>query len=743
MNRLLIKKAALNLLFVCISGTSFSATYYIDPNGNDATGNGSIGNPWKSLRKATQTVTGAGNIIHVNPGTYFETQESFLAVGVSIEGAGNALCIIKGEMTGQFSTLLSLDSPNDTNGNQSVSGITLDGQYVNETNFKTWIGLFVTGRSNVSVYNCKIINFSNRGVVFDGNDANDPIYDPGHYATGNKFYNNTVLNSAENNGNFGTGLLNIGAQMGMEIYGNTMIQDQRPDFKNGWPIKPWNNGWLKGVKIYNNTLTKASYKGTFPGQNGDWDFCIELINIEGLEIYNNTIQGSIDLNFSRKGAYAFSAWIHHNTLGRTPANSNFESGIVLEFRTEHMLIENNTLNNVSSGVQFNTRSVNNDGGFPDPGGGVPTGGFSYLLNNTIRNNLFSNLYYGNGSGTAAGVIILSESGNDEQVNGLNIYNNTFVAKTGSAPITCIDFSNQENGNATNVNVRNNIITGFTYTWLAGSFPNTAMTSVVVTHNDSYNNGSGNAPVWPAGSPSNYTYNNNLSVNPLFISPTDFRLQATSPVIDKGIDVGLPFTGNAPDMGYYEFNSGPPLPVSLKEFSVKAVDNKHLLQWKTATELNSDHFVIERSDDGSTYHPLGRINAAGYSVSELSYQFSDAQPSGGVNYYRLVLVDRSGNTQYSKVVSITYNEPSQIALNYLQLSSSSGTVIAKISCNKAAPAMLLITDMNGRTVTRIALQLQKGLNLFTKNIPQLATGIYYVTILYEGETTGKKVFCENQ
>ncbi|HAO45684.1 MAG TPA: hypothetical protein DCQ97_02080 [Chitinophagaceae bacterium] len=719
------------------SGSSSAATYYIDPNGNDATGNGSIGNPWKTLRKATQTVTAAGNTIHVNPGTYLETQTSYLAVGVNIEGAGSSLSIIKGEMTGQFSTLLSLDSPNDVSGNQGISKLTFDGQYVNATNYKTWIGIFVTGRGNVSVFDCRIINFINRGVIFDGNDADDPIYDPGHYAVGNKFYNNTVLNAAENNGSFGTGLLNIGAQMGMEIYGNTMVQNQRPDFTNGWPIKPWNNGWLKGVKIYNNTLTKAPYKGTFPGQNGDWDFCIELINVEGLEISNNTIQGSIDLNFTRKGAYSFGAWIHHNSVGRTPVNTNFESGIVLEFRAEHVLIENNVLNNVSSGVQFNTRSVNNDGGFPNPGGGTPAGGFSYLLNNTIRNNLFSNLYYGNGSGTAAGVIVLSENGNDEQINGMNIYNNTFVAKTGAAPITCIDFSNQENGNASNVNIRNNIVTGFTYTWLAGSFPNTAMSNVVVTHNDAFNNGNSNTPVWPGGNPVAYTYNNNLAVNPLFVSSTDFRLQATSPVIDKGIDIGLPFTGNAPDMGYSEFNSGPPLAVTLLSFTGKNAGNRNLLQWITGRETNNDYFSIERSANGRNFEAIGRINAAGSSTSETTYYFTDNNPLDGINYYRLAIIDRAGRLENSRIIAVSNGENGSAAIVSATLSSSSSMAIIQIASPSAQQAGLAIIDMNGRLLLNTTIQLQPGINSISRSVPALPVGIYNIRLVTPATTDVKK------
>jgi hypothetical protein len=530
-------------------GTTPTGTYYISPNGNDATGNGSATSPWKTLYKATSSVTTAGSVIKVKAGTYTETQKSNLAKAVSIIGDGAATTIIKSAVTGQWSVLLTLDSPQDTNGNQEIAGITLDGQYVSETNNKTWWAILVGGRSNVKIHDCKIINFRDRGVVFDGNDATDPHSDPGHYATGNKFYNNTVLNSAAGTGNYGGGLLNIGGQQGMEIYNNTMIQDQRVNFKNGWPIKYWDEGWLKGVKIYNNTLTKASYKGTYPGQNGDWDFAIEFFNISGLEIYGNTIQGSIDLNYNRKGTYAYSAWIHDNTINHATLNPNFESGIILEFRTESILIERNVINNASSGVQFNTRGVNNTGG-NNPESPAPAGGYSAITNAIIRNNLFSNIYQGNGTGTAAGITVISEGTDDPQIQGMSIYNNTIVAMPGDAPYIGIDLTSMPRGNGSNISIRNNIVQGFRDSWLKGSSP-TRLTGVTVTHNNAFGNGSSNAPSWPGGNPGSYTYNNHTAVNPMFMSANNFRLQAGSPCVNTGVNVGLTYLGSAPDRGYSE------------------------------------------------------------------------------------------------------------------------------------------------------------------------------------------------
>jgi hypothetical protein len=51
--------------------------------------------------------------------------------------------------------------------------------------------------------------------------------------------------------------------------------------------------------------------------------------------------------------------------------------------------------------------------------------------------------------------------------------------------------------------------------------------------------------------------NTVIGDPLFIDPAngDFHLQAGSPAIDRGLDVGLQYSGSAPDIGAYEYGSG--------------------------------------------------------------------------------------------------------------------------------------------------------------------------------------------
>jgi len=534
----------LSILLISITGNA--TTFYISTNGNNSNA-GTQASPWKTLVYACQN-TNPGDIIHVMAGNYTETNITInLAVGVSIEGEGLGTTIIKSSVNGQWSTFLNLESPQDTQGNQSISNITFDGQYVSESNVKTWIGIWITGRSNVVIHDCSIINFYNRGVVYAGVPGSNPLTDPGHQATGNKFYNNTVLNCATNTGNYGAGALNIGTQLGMEIYNNTIIQDQRVAFKNGWPIKYWENGFLRGVKIHDNILKKAYYQGTYPGQNGDWDFCIELFNISGLEIYNNQIQGCIDLNYNYPGSYPYSVWIHNNTQDHQPINSKFESGIILEFATINAIIENNIINNSSSGIQFNTRGVGNSGGYNYP---APPGGYSALTNNIIRGNQFSNIYQTTTGSGGVGIGVFSEGTDDPQINGLFIYNNTIIAKSGAAPYIGVDLTSMPKGKGTNVNVRNNIVQGFNGSWLQGS-TTTNLSNVTITNNDAYINGS-NIVSFPGGNPSTYTGTPNFIFSPLLTS--DYHLQSTSPCIGAGINVCC---GN--DLGCYQSGSTPPPP----------------------------------------------------------------------------------------------------------------------------------------------------------------------------------------
>ncbi len=519
-------------LFVC--GIINATTYYISPNGNDATGNGTAGNPWKTLFKATSTVNTTGDIIHVNAGTYTETQVCNLAAGVSIEGDGIA-SIIKSTIATDFSPTLRLLSASPTNGNQHISNLKFDGNNL-AANWAIWIG----GRNNVSVNNCTIVDWQERGVNFSNTDDMWTIVPPTTYRTGNTFYNNTVLNCAGfPNGNWGRGCLSIGGQDGMLIHDNVIIQNQRASGNNGWPIKYTNEGWLKGVKIYNNTLTKNTFAA-----NNDWPFAMELWNIAGgMEIYNNNIQGGLDLVFGTKTTYPWTYWIHDNNFTQPALPSFYQEAIELEKGCDGAIVENNSIIDYSIGMRMEVENF------------VESGPYNLYADIFVRKNLFRIGKAGDNGNAGTGVGIYPNSNSATfDIRNINILNNTFEGVLGGAPNRWVHINTGAAvGTITNFNVKNNIFTNSFQYWFSRNNSGAAFNTLNLQNNNTYNNGHADAIEAYTGTVSNYTNSGNITSNPLFVGNNNFTLQGASLCINAGLNVGLPYSGAAPDMGYAEYS----------------------------------------------------------------------------------------------------------------------------------------------------------------------------------------------
>lgn len=95
----------------------------------------------------------------------------------------------------------------------------------------------------------------------------------------------------------------------------------------------------------------------------------------------------------------------------------------------------------------------------------------------------------------------------------------------------------------------------------------------------------------------------------------------------------------------------PLPVELVSFDASLVERKVILNWQTASELNSNYFDILRSNDGENWSSIGTVPANGSSQEIIDYSLTDASPMNGVSYYRLKQVDLNGNFHLSDIRSI--------------------------------------------------------------------------------------------
>jgi hypothetical protein len=173
-----------------------------------------------------------------------------------------------------------------------------------------------------------------------------------------------------------------------------------------------------------------------------------------------------------------------------------------------------------------------------------------------------------------------------------------------------------------------------------------------------------------------------------------------------------------------------LPIELKEFKAITENNTVILKWQTATEINSNYFDIERSDDGQFFFSIGRVNASGNSAQAVSYNFTDTKltsNNGSQIFYRLKLVDKDGTIKYSNQVSVkpVINGVSIVKV-YPTMIRKNETVTIEILSDKTKVLNVDVMDETGRKLQQLSAIINAGKNpiYFTPKVDNLK-GLLFV------------------
>ncbi len=105
---------------------------------------------------------------------------------------------------------------------------------------------------------------------------------------------------------------------------------------------------------------------------------------------------------------------------------------------------------------------------------------------------------------------------------------------------------------------------------------------------------------------------------------------------------------------YHASTAVVLPVELLSFQAEKKGKTTFVSWETAHEKNLSLYGIERSADGVNFKTIGFEKPKGLNLSDkVTYYFTDAEPTFGVNYYRLYAKDLDNTITYSKIVSVDF------------------------------------------------------------------------------------------
>jgi hypothetical protein len=157
-----------------------------------------------------------------------------------------------------------------------------------------------------------------------------------------------------------------------------------------------------------------------------------------------------------------------------------------------------------------------------------------------------------------------------------------------------------------------------------------------------------------------------------------------------------------------------LPVTWESIKASAqVGSTVLLNWKTAFEQNTSHFIVERSHDVLRFDSIGRVNAQGRSGA---YSFIDRSPLAGMNFYRLRQVDRDGRASYSAIVSASISGKNKILVGP---NPTSGPLTLYVPSGSSTQTLVQLIDMAGN---RVYNKLHSGTQI-QLNLSSLPVGTY--------------------
>lgn len=181
-----------------------------------------------------------------------------------------------------------------------------------------------------------------------------------------------------------------------------------------------------------------------------------------------------------------------------------------------------------------------------------------------------------------------------------------------------------------------------------------------------------------------------------------------------------------------------LPVTLKSFSIRLINNKVQVNWVTTDEKDNSHFSIERAGEDQKFASIGTVPGAGNNTSEKEYSFTDNSPLTGLNYYRLVQTDIDGKKNYFEIKRVlnSSNKNSSVVVSPNPFGEN---LTAFISLDKSQKVLIAVSDMTGKilkTTNGIYGQGSTELKIQSNDLPK---GIYLLRISGENFSSTQKVF----
>jgi hypothetical protein len=209
----------------------------------------------------------------------------------------------------------------------------------------------------------------------------------------------------------------------------------------------------------------------------------------------------------------------------------------------------------------------------------------------------------------------------------------------------------------------------------------------------------------------------------------------------GGNIGRPVRQYGSRLGCFNFPSPITLPVKLLGFAGSYRNGTSALAWETESEVNFDHYEIERSSNSKDFVVVGSVMAKSGGF-RLNYQYADDISSSfdEVFYYRLRMVDIDGKYTYSNVIMIRKDQANMAGMTISPNPvMSQGVVTIRLSSSSRKSVEIRVYDNSGKVVLKQQNLLSDGINSISfNNQGRLQSGIYTVHVVSDDKILSSKL-----
>jgi len=181
-----------------------------------------------------------------------------------------------------------------------------------------------------------------------------------------------------------------------------------------------------------------------------------------------------------------------------------------------------------------------------------------------------------------------------------------------------------------------------------------------------------------------------------------------------------------------------LPVEFVGFNIASIGNNKInITWKTATEINTDHFEVEKSVDGRNFSLLTKVNASGNSQIVKTYSVSDLlDNTSDLFYYRIKSVDKDGAAQYSNVQTVSAKTKGTYVNHVYPNPAKIGQDLnVEVVTDKDQFASFILINEQGKIVSSKEKSITQGFNRVGLRLSNFLTaGNYYMVVKVGNEPT---------